>query len=1034
MNLKSIVPKIKTPMKTFSKKTIWIHSPSFALISVLALVSLAALTATAFLASARLERQATSSIGNTTRIEMALNSGKVCLSQVINDNSQADVGGNTHIVTYWRGGGDNDWTNELGYPFIGQTKTSGTDGRVSAIWYYFPLFSPAGVTNLDTNVIQNAMRFTNLHQGSFSNDMQAYMSSTNGTNGFATNPGLTNPKCVQIPLLGGRTSPPVGWVYINQEKRKLGSALTITSPVVRIAWFTEDLEGLIDAERMGASTLRDTGTNSEEISLTSATDTNGSKIIANISTFTNARKAFISYGLLANSSVSGITNSTNARYFASGLRAWTPTDPTSPTNGALAWIPAGIPISGSSTAPKGYTNQGYTKLNLNNLVSGTPAAAVANIAAVITNNLPGFTNRAGGMNGGTYISNVAANIRDYADTDSDPTYIAPDVRGSEAVAWPNEIIYQVTFSNTDTLLTNGGFQYAFKFKQYIETWNIHNTNVPTGSLSISNNLEILVQIPGDGGSTFSLASYATEDQKTQIATNVASSPATLRPGEFGMLETPEQTIIYFADGATNATNVIFQDCGSNQVVIRPTNANSAPLTRTLGGMQIYKATNLGSTLTTGSGWLTANQFASAILAPEIYRANVTTVGGDPRAQFFLQGWQVKCSPYVNYSSPGGRNFEQGNSTFSNSEVNPQLFWPDGGRTIAGDKGANPGDLSQRPNTLYAGKVNTWSTNLSLAQINNSGSLSNVCELGNIFDPIQWADTSQLPAAAGGQRGLWTNLTTTATNDPRFCGRSSLRIGRPEHSLFAFTNMYGNSVPPVPNMGMSAAAFLDLFCLTNGVNPTNSGPYSMGGGKINLNTAPAPVLRALAGGIRLTKDPLLTGVGGSGTNFPIPPLMAEAFAQGVMRFRSKYPFLTPSHLSFIGTATNWPNTSTWPANAVFGNTNSIALSPAPGYSSGGSAKINVTAWSDQAAEEWFSKIYALSSCQSHNYRIYVVAQLVATNSSGEPNAIGPLVKKYYQIYARNGSAPASLPNTTYPGNTIYSWKPSVGVIDIYKSTY
>jgi hypothetical protein len=163
-------------------------------------------------------------------------------------------------------------------------------------------------------------------------------------------------------------------------------------------------------------------------------------------------------------------------------------------------------------------------------------------------------------------------------------------------------------------------------------------------------------------------------------------------------------------------------------------------------------------------------------------------------------------------------------------------------------------------------------------------------------------------------------------------------------------------------------------------------------------------------------------------------MAEAFAQGVMRFRSKYPFLTPSHLSFIGTDPAWPNTNSWPTNSVFGNTNTIALSTVPG-SALGTAKINVTGWNDQAAEEWFSKIYALSSCQSHNYRVYVVAQLVATNSSGQTNAIGPLVKKFYQIYSRNGSTAASLPDiTTYPNNTIYSWKASAGVIDIYKSAY
>ena len=205
-------------MPTFPHQTFSRFSPSFALISVLALVSLAALTATAFLASARLERQATTSIGNSTRLDMALESGKVAASQVILENSQTDLG-NTHIVTYWRGSGANDWTNELGYPFIGQIKTSGAGGQQNATWYYFPLFSPAGVTNFVTNFIQTAMRFTNFHQGTFSNNMQAYMSSTNGTNGFVATPGLNHPKCVQIPLLGGRTSPPVGWVYINQDRK-----------------------------------------------------------------------------------------------------------------------------------------------------------------------------------------------------------------------------------------------------------------------------------------------------------------------------------------------------------------------------------------------------------------------------------------------------------------------------------------------------------------------------------------------------------------------------------------------------------------------------------------------------------------------------------------------------------------------------------------------------------------------------------------------------------------------------------------------
>jgi hypothetical protein len=263
----------------------------------------------------------------------------------------------------------------------------------------------------------------------------------------------------------------------------------------------------------------------------------------------------------------------------------------------------------------------------------------------------------------------------------------------------------------------------------------------------------------------------------------------------------------------------------------------------------------------------------------------------------------------------------------------------------------------------------------------------------------------------------------------------LRIGRPEHPLFAFTNMYGNSTPWVPNMAQSAAALLDLFCLSNGVNTTNSGPYSLGGGKINLNTAPAPVLRALAGGVLMTNDSaLINNLSQVAANHSVPAGMAEAFAQGVMRFRSKYPFLTPSHLCFIGTDPTWPNTSTWPSNSVFGNTNTISLSAAPGNSAA-STRINVNEWKDQAAEEWFSKIYALSSCQSQNFRIYVVAQRVATNSLGQTNAIGPLVKKYYQVYFQNGSGVGTTtPNSTYSNNTIYTWAPTGGSIDIYKSDY
>ena len=50
------------------------------------------------------------------------------------------------------------------------------------------------------------------------------------------------------------------------------------------------------------------------------------------------------------------------------------------------------------------------------------------------------------------------------------------------------------------------------------------------------------------------------------------------------------------------------------------------------------------------------------------------------------------------------------------------------------------------------------------------------------------------------------------------------------------------------------------------------------------------------------------------------------------------------------------------------------------------------------EEWFSKIYDLSSVQSRNFRVYVYAQMV--NSNNIP--YGRIMRKYYHIFAEQNS--------------------------------
>ena len=1007
------------PMPNLVKNPSWKSSPSFALISVLALVSLAALTATAFLASARLERQASSSIGKTTLVEMALDSGKYCACQIINDYSQTDLG-NTHIVTYWR----TNRNDELGYPFIAKVKTSGNNyGQTSAAWFYTPLFSPAGVKRLDTNDIQYAMRFTNSHQGTFSNDMLNYMS--RATNLFSRNPGLTNPICVQIPLLGGRTSPPVGWVYIDHEKRKLGATNTTTSPAVRIAWFTEDLEGLIDAERMGASPNRSTGTNSEEISVSSAKDTNGVPLISRISSFTNStnRKAFLSYGLLASPSISGLANSTNARYFASGLRSWRPTNPTSPTNGAIDWIPVGIPVRLTNGFVFGYSNQGYTKVSLNSMVSNPNA--LANIASVITNNLPDFTNRAGGMNGDAYVKALAANIIDYADTDSIAT--STNANGVNIVGFDNypmltHVFDQFLYNKTDRSIT---------ITTYLQFWNLSSIYTPEisgGSFSYKMNDtiqypttpagDVLTKKPISSGtlptSDFSFANGTNTSHSfppnsgfiTSIINRIELGNEDNFP-DFPETEGPDPLQFNTADGiydadASGSFSLVFPGSSiTNSPPIKTTRWTS--VTTLSSGAPKWIGTVLGLRMAGGEGDNGDNRLCA-----------------DPRMLNYIGFGTAKLMEYTKYENVFWKGYpaEFTSALLSGHPGN----WPDGYNTAnipIPERGIkNPDTPPLGPFTIQ--DPLTQIADPAPCKISNFGSYTNICELGNIFDPIQWAPPATSKMTNYANVSIPTDTTWTANTV--YGGGSTLRIGRPEHSRFAFTNMGGN---PVPRMGMSAAALLDLFCITNLTNASVVGPYTLGAGRINLNTAPAPVLAALAGGITLTRDPNKGGAEVSDT-------MINAFTNGVMKFRHVYPFLSPSQLAFISRNygdSSWTNN--WFANAVFSTS-------VPGGLNG------VSSINDQGMEEWFSKIYHLSSCQSQNYRIYVVAQLVSTNASGQTNAIGPLVKKYYQVFFQNGSAtnaPSRWPvtNSTYStanntSNNIYTWIPTGYTIDILESPY
>ena len=1095
-------------MKSPRPSTYSSSSPSFALISVLALVSLAALTATAFLASARLERQATMPLTQTTMLDMALDSGAVAALRLLECGAGEQF---NHVVTYWRGANTDDWTNELGYLLIGALEDGNISSKPLQLKYYF-CFSSAALTNLGTNLVEYKDHANANDQGRFNRQIGLVLNTAQTGTNFADGQSTT------IPLLGNQTSPPVGWVYIKQDVRvKPGQTNTTNVPVTRFAFYVQDLSSMIDAERMGGLTngtpFRQStnfppnyvqGTNPAEISLTNLTGTALTNVItASNFTITDNRMKYLTPGMLVLSNGGGL-NTNDLRYVTTGLRHWT---------NAYERIPFGLGYSNCGTSEKG-TNK--FNLNLN-------GRTVDDIAAHITSNLTtNFLARAGGLTNETngyafdYAKCLAANIVDYIDPDSTPTFGSSGITkwcGIElapVVTCAALAIARATATYEPPLVSgNLSPPPTYSVKEELtatlslQFWNPYDKTNPAVTVP----LEFRTCPPGTESSD-GLAFIVAGDNATPVTGNgfykhfetlfpdFQSTNITIPeipPNSYAFVEVPSTNKFTWVNpcGAKISANQ-YQGMQVSSDFWKPTYVSNNETTRevkfTKGNSSYssdpsswklanfyFESSGRPSLNAAWRGYLKIGNNGTLCTLTNLYinsgsvdddNANRTcwypnlrlfsgTIGtgtlsdstncvgtGDPRISYFAR--PTNNQPLYNHSSWsrsgntnaglswGGRaivrdkvstgdavktnKIIEKNSVFKDASlVTDPTTWLDSGHAdnplgANNNLTANAGADSPSKPTTYASASNLfsrvspllWRTNQAPCHIANTN-LINICELGNIFDPIMWTRESQ--AIIG---------LKNSSNKPsvQHGGGNTLRIGRAEHQRFAWTNLSSQD-PCFPNMQMSAAALLDLFCLSNQFDE---------GGKINLNTAPAPVLRALAGGIYQRSDPaLLTNGILVGTNFSIPPAMAEAFAQGVMRFRAQYPFYSPSQLAFINTSTDWSKgsdgvASIWPANAVFGNTNAIALSVAPGNSLT-SASANVTAWNDQAAEEWFAKIFKLSTVYSRNFRVYVIAQKATTNSSGAFIGVGPVVRKYYNLLIREsgtdeGDTPGATPIITF----------------------
>lgn len=972
--------------------------PGFALISVLAMVSLAALTATAFLAAARLEGQATRPISDTLRLQMALSAGRECAYQVLDQVAEPGYGWN-FVTTYWRGAGTNGaWqgagtnpaTNDLGYLLMGSANS-----RNNLRWTYYCGFSTAQFTNFDTNIIGNFVRVTNLVcQASFTNDVAAFMRLATSAN-WPTNETSTNSNGTCITMLGNQTSPPVGWVYIRQDIRTNPSSTNTASlPVARFAYYIQDLGGLIDAERMGGTANRPTGTNPEEISLANLVvgDIRAPTRIAgpsDLTSYTNKRPQYITPGMMMSNNGGILTNTNDLRYFANRLRYpyWNDTN---------NWdrIPV-VPIR--SSRPFYPTNAGWLKVALN--TNNRSVRSLTNLAELILTNFPDFTNRAGGMLGTNYVYALAANILNYTDN-SQRTFRPPlsfpipgDTNGMVAIGSGNYPIPTILF---DRITGAAG---AIQLSSYWQFWNCCNLTSPPVSFAFVY----------DFADTLNSASNRITPNPI---TNVIAIPA-LPPGAAFVTNPINQTFAGLAgtstwiDGTTSGQNTT-----NNKLRIYKTNDTSAGalvpsniIFQMLTGFE-RKAKNVQGT----PGWSGGMPGLRYDNVAGINTSFKVPPSGDPRmVNYFTNnrgtGYLSACDYDQNVEWQLGFAQTRKDAFNGNPYSGFPGNWVDGANSTNNGGTGTPYRDTTPPQLGVFSNVGSVDTFPSLPRLSTNSFFTNICELGNVFDPVQWVSTT---ITAPSQ---WVDCDispgTTWSGNSMYGGGQTLRIGRPEHSRFAFTNIGGNS--PVPSLGTSAAGLLDLLTLTN------TADWS---GKININTAPPAVLASLAGGIVLQQT---AGARGNvwNTNF------VNQFTNGVIRFRTTYPFVTPSQLAFISAnygATNstgnplWTNATIWSNNAVFGT--NIFLTPTNGGSS----------LSDAGREELFSKIYNLTTVQSFNFRVYVVAQLLNTN--GTPR--GAMSRKYYQIYLRNNSPESNnVPNRRHPYD---GYTPSVSRVPTYEAFY
>lgn len=938
-------------MKAFSHRE-YIRCRGVALVLTLVILVMLTITVVAFTSSVRLETRAAHAFRNTARAELAADLAFTAAADLLARETASDdfiVTSAENTVTV------NGTTQTLPYYYIGKPENAatGTPGTID----YIPLFS-GGNSGL-------------LNQPIDSRILPAQL--------FPANVTKTKAEPRVPESVTGTTQPAmeVGWITDN----------TIPDAGVRYCYWIEDLGGQINAELAGnkedaGKHNRADGLDPKELALftlfnptaqkdpdaangkeyeliqgrwfrkedgTPVKDADNHPISRLISPL-----SLLQLGIPdGRAGGAYVADQDFARFFACGLKY----------NPEPEMIPRGF----------GYSNAGQPKLNVNASIATGGDAAVTAIADTIRTNLPQFETRKGGFpTDQDYLRTLAANLVDYADADCNATGGA-SYRGVDSYPFMTSIYYQFTWVNqqpSDTpWFTQGGtWQSKVQVTTWVQLWNMSDREITSGVWKLDDSADKYALFYSGS----QIVACKPEPAGAPSKTIVFTSTNKLLPNEFkafqlGPVEYTLNSGVSSAfptpaisgtgrpkisrAGSSDAADHFdgsYEVLWNNTLVERPCANPGQMIERRAGTLDRYPA-SAGE----GPDWRGGQPGLrhSLTFTDSLYNL------GDPRSSYYISQC-LSAHDYAQNASWWGRHVAGADSTSSVKDwfvgqARPHA-WPDGAHDPAPalPLGAiSPGDTAAKlrvkngttPDSMTAGRPATESTKAP-THISNAGRLSSITELGSVYDPLQWRPQSW-GATTAEREANWLNVAKfPMVADSSYGMASTLRIGRPEFLT-------------LDQWGTRAWQLLDLFSIADTSTPA---------GRININTASREVLRTLSAGLLLQRDPeiqppeLRNNLWG-----PLVSRQGDLFADAVIAAR---PFVSPAQLADLRSngIPLFGNPEIWPA-------------PRP------------SAWNDRAAEEYFARIYSLTTVRSRNFRIHVTAE--ALDRRGKPNA---RCRKVFQV--------------------------------------